>query len=126
MPNWLDSLSGDTRHSVIQVMRRIRCEADSASDNYRQLAPCFGEIEVGGGAFDEFVRADSLSEFLSALAKGYVPADAVETAKTHARLCVSKWNQRRGKDYQTHRSPETMDAKLMDVFRAVLHASETK
>ena len=62
--NWLLSLSVEQRHRAFSEMRRIDTESDKLEQESRKLAPRYGEIAVGAGAFDPFVRSYGLQSFL--------------------------------------------------------------
>jgi hypothetical protein len=113
---WLDGLDAALRAVALETMRRLRAESDQHLLRHEQLRPRYGEIAVGGGAFDEFLAGETIAVFLSAISRGATPAAAADAAKADARLMVEKWNQSRA-DYQVHRWVNTMDAKIDDVAR---------
>lgn len=120
---WLGGL-GDKQESVHAAMRAVREKADWHLEKHRSLQPKAGEVEAGGGSFDEFVQGEALSSYLGALNKGQSPDEALATAKADAADMVQKWNAQRGGDYQTKRWEGTADAMLDQAHRQVLGAEK--
>lgn len=120
--NWLLSLSVEQRYRALSEMRRIDTESEKLERESQGLAPCYGEIAVGAGAFDPFVRSYGLESFLSEIRRGRSPSEAKEQAQKAMREAVAKHNVKRPKDMHWQRHEDTGQDWLSDQINRFVQA----
>lgn len=103
---------------IFPIMRDMQSACDQLNARYRQLAPRYGEIAVGGEHMGPFFKAVALERFLSDLRKGCATlidlrcsddvgllAALINAAAGNAKLAalpaINKWNV--SIEYQVHR-----------------------
>ncbi len=107
-------------------MREADSRAETYDKRYRELAPPFGSIAVGGAAWDEFGKANAIREFLRSIRNGKDIQEALVEAKMSATDSVQKWNASRGKDYHTHRAKTMFDSLLFSLSHTFQDAIQSK
>lgn len=114
---------GEPTERVKEVMRAMREEADRYLEEYRQLAPRYGEIAAGSEHVRAFLKSECLAWYLMRMMNGEgkgEPDFALKSAKIMGRLIAKTWNNRR--EYQVHIWEETFHDRLDHWHRRILEA----
>lgn len=121
---WFMTLSVADRESLFTTMRELGAQADSYFLRAQQLAPPAGAIAVGGGYFDEVLKAEIISSYLRALRQGETPQRALDITEKDRTKYVRAWNRSRGGDYVIHRADTAEQTFIEDIHRRVLGSVE--
>ena len=119
--SWLDTL-GAKKEDVFAAMRSIRKFADMYARRANDRTAPGGQVG-GAAAFDEFLKAEALSEILRGVSRGMTPEAAAEAAKGYAKEMVHKHNAR-SKDVSWKRWPGGADDKVDWAMRMLTNASK--
>lgn len=122
---YYDAIGPEARDRLFAVMRAIDTKAQDYFAAAARLAAPSGSIAVGGGQFEQVLKAEVLSSYLRILRRGGTPSEALANAEKDRRAFVLKWNAQRRGDHVVHRCPDTSEQSLIeDAHRRVLRASE--
>lgn len=122
--SWYLSLTSAQREALFEWMRRTADRALKDAEHARSLEAPLGEIAVGAGAFDPFLRAEGAQEYLSALRRGRDPDEALEEAKQWGSSAVAVHNAKRPKDATWQRWEGSGSDALEGLRRSLLRAIE--
>ncbi len=113
---YFESLNEEDRETLFSHMRHIDQGAQRLEAEHRRLSPRYGQIAVGAGAFDPWLKSAVMQEYLSSLRKGQTPIQAKVKAIEYGRLCVQKHNEKR-KDINWQRWIDSGTALAEQLYR---------
>lgn len=88
----------------------------------RALAPPSGQLAIGGGSFEQTLKAEVIASYLRAVRIGGTPQYAFDSAAKDRSKHVEAWNKSRGSDYVVHRAAEAEQSLLEDLHRAIINS----
>jgi hypothetical protein len=111
-----------TREKLFAAMRTIDARSQSYFNEAHKLTPRFGEIEIGGGRFEQQLKGDVLASYLRALRKGATPQESLTHAQNERTEYVKHWNKKRGNDYVVHRALDAEQSLIDWAHRLIVHS----
>lgn len=118
---WYKQLSDTDREALFTEMRRWGDREISYRTQAQRLAPPGGTIAVGGGHFEQVLKAEVIASYLRALRQGETPQRALDIAAADRVKYVQRWNKSRGGDYVVHRAETAEQSLLEDLHRSIVN-----
>ena len=119
---WYKNLSDADREALFAEMRKQGDREQHYRNKATALAPPHGQIAVGGGSFEQSLKAEVIASYLRQIRNGGTPQYAFDCAAKDRSMYVEAWNKSRGNDYTVHRSTEAEQSLLEDLHRAIINS----
>ena len=119
---WYKNLSDEDQETLFAEMRKQGDREQHYRHRAMTLAPPSGQIAVGGGSFEQTLKAEVIASYLRAIRKGGTPQYALDCAAKDRSKYVEAWNKSRGGDYVVHRSTEAEQSLLEDLHRSIINS----
>lgn len=117
-----EALPTAKREALFKYMRKLDEDMLRNEEQARRLAPAYGEVGAGAADFDEFVKAEAIGSFLSALRNGATPDVAREKAREAVREATTIHNRKR-QDSTWRRASMTCDNQIDAMWRETCRVS---
>jgi len=111
-----DGLPADCKEALFSYMRKLGEDELEYERRARSRQARYGEIAVGAADFDEFVKAEAIRGFLSALRRGQTVDQARDHARAEVRNAIGIHNSKR-RDSTWQRADMTCDAQIDHMWR---------
>ena len=105
-PGWLGGLDPAIRESIYELMREWGGKAEKYNKEATWLYGDYPAIPAGYAFLGPLIRGQGIEIFLRGLRRGMAPIEAREGVAKFTAETVAKWNNRRPKDFHSHRSPD--------------------
>ena len=119
---WYKILSDADRKTLFAEMRKQGDREQYFRDKGRMLAPPTGQVAIGGGSFEQTLKAEVIASYLRAIRNGGTPQYALDSAAKDRSKYVEAWNKSRGGDYVVHRNAEAEQSLLEDLHRSIINS----
>lgn len=121
---YFETLSEADREALFAHMRAIDDESVRHHYEFLRLQPRHGEIAVGAGHFDVWLKYELAQEVLRQLRSGLEPVAAGEAAKFYGRECVRIHNAKRARDINWQRDLDTGSAYIDRLVARIPRATQ--